>query len=301
MAPLAPGKGVDAAAQSDAQRLLWSAALTGPYEQSVALWPKIRLPFEAFVAFVQQRCEEGSLPHDALAGLHIGDLYLTAACLGGDREAHAIFLQLCNEIQPSSSGSLRLETSDISQMLFQRMLLPDDAEPARLLQYTGKGALKSWLRVASVRLRATLSRKKMPDVVDSEVIESLMLAAEGSPETSLVTLHCGDDVKKALAKVIAQMPSRARNVLRMSLSEGLSIDAIGEAYDVHRATAARWLTDIRESVSAGLRTELKNELALSTLDAQSVLREALDKLDATLLRHLKKQLDEHDDEERASR
>ena len=42
------------------------------------------------------------------------------------------------------------------------------------------------------------------------------------------------------AEAFAALESRERNLLRYALGDGLSVDAIGTLYRVHRATAARW-------------------------------------------------------------
>jgi RNA polymerase sigma-70 factor (ECF subfamily) len=107
------------------------------------------------------------------------------------------------------------------------------------------------------------------------------LAAPVDPELAFLRERYRDSYQTALRDALARLSVKERSVLRLSVVDGLSIDAIGRAYQVHRATAARWVVgareqllketyallgerlQLRESELRSLATALRSELHLS--------------------------------------
>jgi RNA polymerase sigma-70 factor (ECF subfamily) len=92
--------------------------------------------------------------------------------------------------------------------------------------------------------------------------------------------------KAALQAALAGLGAKERNLLRMHLLHGLSIDEIGRAYQVHRATAARWLATTREALHRETRRLLRARLGLTDPEFDSVLRAVESQLDASFRRLL---------------
>jgi RNA polymerase sigma-70 factor, ECF subfamily len=59
-----------------------------------------------------------------------------------------------------------------------------------------------------------------------------------------------------LRDAVSGLSRQERNVLRMHVTGHCSIDEIGRAYNVHRATAARWLDRTRTRIYEEVRREL---------------------------------------------
>jgi RNA polymerase sigma-70 factor (ECF subfamily) len=78
----------------------------------------------------------------------------------------------------------------------------------------------------------------------------------------------------------------ARNVLRLSLLEGLGIDAIATIYAVHRATVARWITRSQKDVTEGARRRLGERARLTDAELTSVARACHSQLNLSLVRAL---------------
>jgi len=66
----------------------------------------------------------------------------------------------------------------------------------------------------------------------------------------------------------------------------MSIDAIGAAFGVHRATAARWLTRARGALVSATHKRLAARLELPVEQIESVIRLVQSKLDASMIRYL---------------
>ena len=77
-----------------------------------------------------------------------------------------------------------------------------------------------------------------------------------------------------------------RTLLRQQIVDELSIDEIGAAFGVHRATAARWLTRARGALVAATHKRLAERLKLPVEQIESVIRLVQSKLDASVIRYL---------------
>lgn len=252
-------------------------------------------PLRPFAVFIQLRFSENVTRLEAhpLLCQHIADLVLVYHALGRHPEAERQILTLCKDVQRTGTGGAAPghDQGDLAQLLFERLLVIEDGTPPKLAQYGGQGPLRSWIKVCNARMRSTLQRKKSPELVESEILDALLVPHGSSAESQLIAQGTQVEVRRALAFVLRGLPAQARNVLRMSVCEGLSIDVVGAAYSVHRATASRWLVDIRQAVNEGVHAELKRTLNVDTLDAQSMLRQAVDDLDASLIRYFKLHLE----------
>ena len=79
---------------------------------------------------------------------------------------------------------------------------------------------------------------------------------------------------------------RDRRVLHQHTVEGLTVDQLGEAHGVHRATAARWVQTAREKLVATVRREFARRVNVSPRELASVLRLVESRLDVTMRRLL---------------
>jgi RNA polymerase sigma-70 factor, ECF subfamily len=73
------------------------------------------------------------------------------------------------------------------------------------------------------------------------------------PEMAFLMKTYKRELTEAFEEALASMPHRDRSVLRHHYVEGLSIDRLGELYQVHRATAARWIARATDALSGRTR------------------------------------------------
>jgi RNA polymerase sigma-70 factor (ECF subfamily) len=67
----------------------------------------------------------------------------------------------------------------------------------------------------------------------------------------------------------------------------LNVDEIGSLYDVHRATAARWVAAARERLGTRIRDELAAQLKIDVAEVDSIVRLVQSRIDVSLERVLR--------------
>ena len=200
------------------------------------------------------------------------DLLVVAGCLSGDRAALAIFDDELSSVVPVAVRHLGGATfiSDLIQVLRVRMLVAEDRAEPRIASYSGSGPLGGFLRVAAIRLALNLRQAEDRDA--REQVHELELPGTGDPELEYLRARYADDLQRALTAAVQKLEARDRALLRMHHARGMTVDELGKLFDVHRATAARWIVRARESLLAAVKRELSAILAVDTGDAASLLR-----------------------------
>ncbi|HSD86847.1 MAG TPA: sigma-70 family RNA polymerase sigma factor, partial [Kofleriaceae bacterium] len=139
--------------------------------------------------------------------------------------------------------------------------------------------LRAWLRAAAVRTAIDLMRaRRAVPVAPQELAD----AAAFDPILAGVKQRYRDEFRTAFADASQQLTDRERTLLRYKFVDDLSIDEIGTLYRVHRATVARWLAAIRETLFEGTRSRLMGVLELDELEVDSVLRLIDSQLDVSI-------------------
>jgi RNA polymerase sigma-70 factor (ECF subfamily) len=185
------------------------------------------------------------------------DLYLAAAIADGAPAAFAAFDHgYLARTRPALRrlGLHDAAVDDVLQIVRERLLVASEPQTMpKLATLVGDGQLEALLRVIVVRTGHNFRRDQKLDRSGSEddaVVERIAVHDE-----SLVGKDARQRLRGALRDAIAQLAPRDRTLLRLHFCHGMTIDALGSLYDVHRATAARWLTriidDVEHRVSAG--------------------------------------------------
>ena len=234
------------------------------HQQGLDAWPAI----DVSLARLSQHIEAVAPPDlslDALAKLSGEGLTLAAACLDAQPAAVSIFESVY--LAPLSRVLARLEggaeiADDVLQRLRAQFFAPASGRSS-FFAYSGAGALAVWLKVVAVREAQKLRRGAVQTNTVSDDSLSVMPTPEADPELRFMKLQHRAHFKVCFQEALAQLGKREKSVLRMSLVEGLSIDDIGKVYDVHRATAARWLTSAREQLVRDCRVKLAGRLGVS--------------------------------------
>lgn len=244
-------------------------ALRGLHAQGVSSWPAIDLALERFVAHVKQVAPSGLAP-DAIALLSGEGLTLAAACLEGQPAAISIFdsvyLTPLDRVLRKLDGGSELAAETIQGLRAQFLV----ERPSAFLSYSGRGALSVWLKVIAVRAAQKL-RRGTGNAPSTDDELTTLPAPEADPELRFMKLQHRAHFKASFQAALGSLGARERSVLRMSLVEGLSIDDIGRVYDVHRATAARWLTSARELLVSSCRTRLAEQLKISEAELDEMM------------------------------
>jgi RNA polymerase sigma-70 factor (ECF subfamily) len=285
-----------AEAGADARRL--DDRLEGMLGAARARWPSLSLGASDFVAYLAERVEPSNRGDAAaaireidaaLSRLRAEDLFLACACAGGDAGAIAAFEAA---FFADADGALaRVGTrgaaiDDVKQTLRSKLFVGEPGARPKIAEYSGRGDLKSWFRVVAVRQAISGARKTRREVgLDEEMAEAVP-GASSDPELVYLRAKYRAEFQDAFRGAIDALSVQERNLLRHHYIDRLSIDRIGAIYRIHRMTAARRLTAIREKLVESTRRRLADHLALDTAELASVLRLVQSDADVTLRRYL---------------
>jgi RNA polymerase sigma-70 factor (ECF subfamily) len=221
---------------------------------------------------------------DHESGDHEEDLVWARALAAGDPDALARYER---ELVPMIAAHLRRrghasdEAADIQQTLRTRLLVGDGEGPA-VARYEGRGALRSWVLVVALReaVRVRQRAAREPALDDDDLIA---LADHGE-----VVVPAGDKeryrevFRTAFRAALAGLSPLDRNLLRMNVLDGLSIDGIAAVHGVHRATAARWLDRARETVALAVRRDLMRQLGADPFETDELMRWVQSRIELSL-------------------
>ena len=237
-----------------------------------ATWPDLKLPADEFVRYVASKLRASQpMPFSML---RTTDLYLSFACLRLNPQAIAAFeakyaCQIPRALSRLKIGSAVVD--DIQAELRERFFMGTSSAPPLIGDYSGRGDLGSWVR--SVAVHAGLKVRRRPDKSAGLDAALDVLAPEGDPELAHLKTIYAAEFKGALSRAVTTLPVRERNLLRQYYLDGLNIDALARLHGVHRATAARWMVDLRELLLRAVKKDLSQRLAIGARELEvSLLR-----------------------------
>lgn len=254
-------------------------ALREMYRDGQIQWPSLHLDFEVF----RRHCERHHGLRAAAVVRHAPDLFLCCACATGVPGASEQFRRVGSAVAEAAIARINRDrefVSDTLQVLWGKLLV---GPKAKVQEYSGRGPLQAWLRVAAAR--GALDRQRSLKVAERRSTELTRELVEErmSPESALTRTRYAGAFQAAMDAAVASLSPRDRNLLRMHVVGRCSIDQIGRAYGVHRATAARWLDQLREGVFAAVRQELAlGESALTDSEFRSIARIMQNELELSL-------------------
>jgi RNA polymerase sigma-70 factor (ECF subfamily) len=201
---------------------------------------------------------------------HASDLYLAAAAISGDKAALAAFEDELLSNVARWLAALRVSedvVDEVKQTLRVKMLV---GSPPRLVGYRGVGALGAWVRVSAVRTALDLVAARPAE--PSEAARAEPAPVFKDLENEILRQRYGGLFERALHEALSSLSTRQRSLLRFHYSLGMSVEQIGRIYQVHKATAARWLSDTRDELESALTTRAWEMAGLQTGEFQSIWR-----------------------------
>ncbi len=228
-------------------------------------WPSLSVTFDAFAERYRAAQGAGQGPV-----LQPADLYLCCACIEGRPEALAAFQSFNGAVAETAVRRIDADEDfvrEVLQELWNRLLLGDQA---KVRSYSGRGPLQAWVRVAAARVALDRRRTQKRRALREVALPESLVASEVSPEALVLKARFGRAFQEALRRALAHLSEQERNVLRMHVVGRCSIDEIGVAYDVHRATAARWIERARTKIYDEVRRELCQEHRLTASEFRSL-------------------------------
>ncbi len=236
-------------------------------EAARAAWPELVWDDALYAAWLSK-----ADPAAPFTSYDPKEVVLCWAAGRGDPEAHRCFEIHYVSLVPTALSRFRESTAfveEVAQRVRVKLLVVRGAELAPIAEYAFSGSLAGLVRVSAVREALSLRRGDKPEAPIEELDG---LAGEHDPELSFLKTRYAAEFEQAFAAALAELPSRERQLLRMSISVKASIDDIARVFQTHRATAARWLNNAREALASNTRRHLQVKLGLGEQELTSLLR-----------------------------
>lgn len=266
-------------------------AIREVYDRCRQRYPTVDLSLEAFlkrveevVALVLDNRDLTSLDlwATAFATLHHEDLFLALACSRGDRIAWEYFADdYLPQVQRFATQSCRgrPESEDLAQEIVTTLLVSiESGRDSKLAGYNGKGSLAGWLRVAVAHAAIDHFRRFRKEILvdnwETQGNELPVAAEAATPSRAAEPLDSrwGPVLSRLLAEEIEGLAARDRLLLSLYYLHGVSLKAIGRQFDVHEATASRWLESLRQGIRKRIERELRRQHGFRGRDLDSLWR-----------------------------
>jgi RNA polymerase sigma-70 factor (ECF subfamily) len=223
-----------------------------------------------------------------LAAAPAGDLALAAACTAQEPTAHAAFDAVLAEVDAAgnATGASADLVEEVKQLLRVQLLVAKDGKPPGIAAYRGKGPLRGWVRITATRELIRHKKKQQRAQPLDQGLDQL-LTSRIDPGLEALKAEYRSEFAVALRDAIATISPEDRTLLRQQIVDGMSIDEVGAAFGVHRATAARWLNRARGSLVSATHQQLAKRLELPVEQIESVIRLVHSQLDASVVRYLR--------------
>ncbi len=261
------------------------AWLTDLFDRAKRAHPGVGLAPETFARGLGARLAEGQVSR---AQIVFTDVFLTEACLAGDRAAIHTFEEV---LLPALRGSaLRAnggnpDLDDVFQTLREELFLPRGDRPPKFALYTGKAPLRAWLRVVVTRI--ALMRRRSLRNENPLLSRGVSLPPDG--ESFAVThalrgRYAGNFVV-ALRDACEGLETEDRELLLLHVRDRMSIDTLAPRFGLHRATVARRLARVREAIFELTRASMKKNYGVSDSTFDTLCRDLVSNIDLSL-RHM---------------
>jgi RNA polymerase sigma-70 factor (ECF subfamily) len=255
-------------------------ALSEAVARAGSSWPGVVVPEEAFAAFVLARGHRPPFPE----AVHLDDLFLACACLARSPAALEHFEQA---VIRKLSGALHgfSDPEEVLQRVRERLLVGPVGGAPKLAEYKGQGSLWKWAQVVAMRVALSVA-KAAPKEEPIDVL--LERPAPGDPpELAILKQQHSKDFAHAFTAAVAALDDRERNLLRLSIVDRVSIDALGGLYGVNRSSAARWVSAAREKLVRETRRSLAAKLGLSDSQVDSLIGAVQSQVEVSINRLLR--------------
>jgi RNA polymerase sigma-70 factor (ECF subfamily) len=233
--------------------------------------PGVAVPHEAVVRQLASRAGDGGL--DALDDAGVIELALACACAEQDPRALAIVEERYMSVVGPALAHMALDAAtveDVAQTVRDKLLVADAGGEIKLLRYAGRGTLAGLVKVTAVRTAISVLRKQRGVASPTEELERLAAPTE-DPELHFLKAHYREAFRSAFARAVGLLDGRERNVLRLHLLGGMTLEQVARMYGIDRSTVVRLLQKVRSKLFTHTRKALREDLEIERAELDSVL------------------------------
>lgn len=232
-------------------------------------WPEIVIGDEILTPLLTTQLAEAEIAPERYA-----DVFVATAARAGDAAASTSIFQRVRALAPIATRGV-VSPGDVDELVQQvcvKLLVAGNL-PGRIASYAGRGPLDAWLRAVVVRAALSMRRARTePTSASLDELPWLELPLFADDPSLAGWRRYAPELRAALAVAIAELPTRSRVALHQHFLDGLSADAIGRIYGVHRITAYRWIAQAKRAVLDRVRAELQDKISGSPSEVESLLR-----------------------------
>jgi RNA polymerase sigma-70 factor (ECF subfamily) len=257
-------------------------------EVGAAAWPRVRVEADELAQYLAARGEEAPDPQH-LSDDAAAELYLACACARGDETALARFDARFLDVVPAALAHMKLPAAtvdEVRQMVREKLLVVDGDGVRKLDRYAGQGKLRGLIKVVAVRTAISVLRKTRREAPLGDDALAAIPTPEHDPELAYMKARYRSEFKIAFEVAARQLESRDRNLLRLHLLDGVTLEQIAEMYSVHRATVVRWLAKVRDKLFSNTRKHMRERLDVSPEEFESLMGLIQSRLDVSVQRML---------------
>lgn len=256
-----------------------------------ATWPELTVSPTQFVAHLAQHVRSDSEP--GTFSPYVSDQYLAlGAVICGNAGVQLLNMHALN-MQARLLRKRRLSEEDIHELLHTlrvRLVVGTESSPPRLLRYSGSAPLASWLRAVTLNLlHNTRSRRNAQNLSiddDSQLLHQLLpshLSTSGTSEQSPIDRRFGKFVvRDAMRTALHRLKPAQRLLLKLYYVDGLRMEQIAILQRSNKSTISRHIAAARAQILDSLRLELKQNLRMSTSEADSLVELVISSIEISL-------------------
>jgi RNA polymerase sigma-70 factor (ECF subfamily) len=251
-------------------------------------WPEFRLPAGAFRDRLLAIVGDSDAPVEALARLFIADLYLAHACAERLTAAVEAFAErYLSRVAHYVRDYRDVNPDEVRRQLEDTLLLGNEESGPRIAQYAGRGALGGFVRTAARNAAITLTRRAAPErEIEIEEIASVICSPPESTKR-VVTSRYNAVIQEAVRAALWTLGRRQRTVVRLHLTQGVSLTQIGKMFSVNQSTVSRWLQAAIEHLYAEIRRAIREAHGVTGSELDSIVRDVRSQIDLSLSRVLR--------------
>ena len=239
-------------------------------------WPNVDVEADEFAAFIAPHFDEMSDIAVALGSLRLDELYLCCACMQGQAPA----LSALDEGYwgPARASLARMgfdnsQRDELIQQVRMRLFVDADDRPAKIRTFSGAGSLAGWLKVVvsreGLRVARRAENRKRSD--EPSVLDMVSDGVENA-EIEHIRARYKKEFEHALTEAFRRLRTDQRTLLRMYVTDGLTLAELGKLHQVNASTVSRWLARIRERLLKDARQHLSDNLNLRRSEFESLAK-----------------------------
>jgi RNA polymerase sigma-70 factor (ECF subfamily) len=245
-------------------------------------WPGIAGDEPAFRARLEARAAGAADPGAAITSMCATDLWLALGCATGDASALEAFDGRYLSQMPAALARHRARdrADEVCQLVRERLLVAREDAPPRIAEYSGRGALGAWVRIAALRVASNLVRGDR----DHDALDETELAGElaDAPELAVLESRYGAAFRAAFRGAFAALDAEERTLLKLHFIDGISVRKLTPILGVSPATAGRRLLAAQARLGERVLAELAARVETPPVELASVVRALLSRLDVSL-------------------